>query len=233
MGKNRQEIKDKMASEFIQIKNNEIPKGWSNEFVDFVNKLLDKNEENRLGYKGINDLKCHPWLKLYNWKNIYLMKEKAPFIPPRGVICSEENYNLNNNVDKKNDILKIKNSELYKKAFINYEYFNKYSNKFQNKLNEFINPHSFYNEIDKKEQEFKSIVHKMDEEYKKDKKEKKELNKKRGTTLSPINNIKKIINQDKILVKQRKNTQIDDEETPGPRLTVNPIKVNIRKESIA
>ena len=233
MGKNRQEIKDKMASEFVQIKNNEIPKGWSNEFVDFVNKLLDKNEENRLGYKGINDLKCHPWLKLYNWKNIYLMKEKAPFIPPRGVICSEENYNLNNNVDKKNDILKIKNSELYKKAFINYEYFNKYSNKFQNKLNEFINPHSFYNEIDKKEQEFKSIVHKMDEEYKKDKKEKKELNKKRGTTLSPINNIKKIINQDKILVKQRKNTQVDDEETPGPRLTVNPIKVNIRKESIA
>ena len=73
----------------------------------------------------------------------------------------------------------------------------------------------------------------MDEEYKKDKKEKKELNKKRGTTLSPINNIKKIINQDKILVKQRKNTQVDDEETPGPRLTVNPIKVNIRKESIA
>ena len=45
MGKNRQEIKDKMASEFVQIKNNEIPKGWSNEFVDFVNKLFTKMEK--------------------------------------------------------------------------------------------------------------------------------------------------------------------------------------------
>ena len=224
IGKNRDEIKEKMASEFVQIKKNEIPKGWSNEFVDFVNKLLDKNEENRLGYKGINELKCHPWLKLYDWKNIYLMKEKAPFIPPRGVICSEENYSVGNNGDKKIDILKIKNSELYKKTFINYEYFNKYSNKFQNKLKELTNPHSFYDEIDKKEQEFNNIVHQMDEEYKKDKK-----NKKRSTTLSPNVCIKNI-NVDKILGEQRKNIlQNEYEEKPGPR--INLIKVNIRKQS--
>ena len=108
-----------MENEFIQIGNDEIPKGWSLEFVDFVNKLLEKNVEKRLGSKGINDLKCHPWLKLYNWKNIYLMKEKAPFIPPRKVICSEGNVNLSDKEDKKSENLKIKNSELYKKVFTN------------------------------------------------------------------------------------------------------------------
>ena len=65
----------------MKIKNNEIPKGWSLEFADFVNKLLEKNEENRLGYKGINELKQHLWLKYYPWN---LIKNKAlpsPFIP--------------------------------------------------------------------------------------------------------------------------------------------------------
>ena len=233
-GKNRQEIKEKMETEFIQIKSEEIPKGWSLEFVDFVNKLLDKNPENRLGSKGINDLKCHPWLKLYDWKNIYLMKDKSPFIPPRTVISSEENIYLTpDKEEKKNENLKIKNSELYKKAFINFKYFNKFSNKFKTKLELLINPHSFYEEIDKKEKEFKNIVHKMDEEYKK---EKQELKKKRGATLSPNNIIKKKSpNQDKIMVKKiRKLTFLfENEETPGPRGNMNPNKVSSRKQSVA
>jgi len=225
IGKNRQEIKEKMISEFVKIKNNEIPKGWSLEFADFVNKLLEKNEENRLGYKGINELKCHPWFKYTDWKNIYLMKEKAPFIPPNKVICSEENISEKETGDKKNEFLKIKNSELYKRAFIKYGYFNKYSKKFQNELIKFINPHSFYDEIDKKGKELKNIVHKMDEEKKK----------KRGDTLSPNNLIaKKENNQNNLIKLVRKNTyQLYDEEYPGPRININPIKLSFRKQSIA
>ena len=223
-GKNRQEIKENMANNFIQIKTNEIPKGWSSEFVDFTNKLLEKNEENRLGYKGINDLKCHPWLKLLNWKNIYLMKEKAPFIPPKKVVCSEEDNN-NNNENKKNDI-KIQNSELYKKAFEHFEYFNKFSKKYQNNLEIFTNPHLFYEEIERKEQEFNNVVHKMDEELKKE----KELNKQRGSSLYSNNKIKK----NTIRVKKRKFTyQMEDEEIPGLRDIVSPINFNSRKQSVA
>ena len=223
-GKNRQEIKENMANNFIQIKTNEIPKGWSSEFVDFTNKLLEKNEENRLGYKGINDLKCHPWLKLLNWKNIYLMKEKAPFIPPKKVVCSEEDNN-NNNENKKND-LKIQNSELYKKAFEHFEYFNKFSKKYQNNLEIFTNPHLFYEEIERKEQEFNNVVHKMDEELKKE----KELNKQRGSSLYSNNKIKK----NTIRVKKRKFTyQMEDEEIPGLRDIVSPINFNSRKQSVA
>ena len=222
-GKNRQEIKENMANNFIQIKTNEIPKGWSSEFVDFTNKLLEKNEENRLGYKGINDLKCHPWLKLLNWKNIYLMKEKAPFIPPRKVICSEED---NKNKEDKNENIKIKNSELYKKAFEHFEYFNKFSKKYQNNLEIFTNPHLFYEEIERKEQEFNNVVHKMDEELKKE----KELNKQRGSLLYSNNKIKK----NTIRVKKRKFTyQMEDEEIPGLRDIVSPINFNSRKQSVA
>ena len=224
-GKNRQEIKENMANNFIQIKTNEIPKGWSSEFVDFTNKLLEKNEENRLGYKGINDLKCHPWLKLLNWKNIYLMKEKAPFIPPKKVVCSEEDNN-NNNENKKNENLKIQNSELYKKAFEHFEYFNKFSKKYQNNLEIFTNPHLFYEEIERKEQEFNNVVHKMDEELKKE----KELNRQRGSSLYSNNKIKK----NTIRTKKRKFTyQMEDEEIPGLRDIVSPINFNSRKQSVA
>ena len=213
-GKNRQEVKEKMLNEFVQIKNEEIPKGWSPESADFINKLLEKNESNRLGHHGIEEIKNHPWLKYYNWKDLYLMKEKAPFIPPKKVICSEENSSSNASGNKKNEA--IKNSEIYKKAFINFSYFNRYSIKSRNYLTIFSNPHAIYEEIDKKEQEFKNIVHQMDEEFKKE----KELIRKRGASLHYTNKIKKkIINADKCIVKPRKNTlQIDEVELPGPRI---------------
>ena len=224
-GNNRQEIKEKMASEFIQIKNDEVKSGWSPEFVDFVNKLLDKNQENRLGNKGINDLKCHPWLKLCNWKNIYLMKEKAPFIPPKEVICSEKGTN-----DSKNDNLKLKENEEYKRIFERFEYFNKYSRKYNNKTKLLSNPHSFYDEIDKKEEEFNNLVHKMDIEFIKE----KQLNKKRKYTLSPNNIIENSnnINNDKIRNEKRKYTyQVENGEIQKLKFRNDKIIVNNRKLS--
>ena len=223
IGKSRQEIKEKMASEFVQIKNNEIPKGWSVEFVDFINKLLEKNEENRLGYKNINEIKCHQWFKYTDWKNIYLMKEKPPFIPPKTVISSEENIDEKENNESKINNSKITNSELYKRVFVKYGYFNKFSKKYQSELLKFINPHSFYEEIDKKEKEFNNIVQKMDEEYKKDK---KELKKKRGNTISPNNYCGKKIKKNAIIEPKRKRTDFTG-DYPGIGLV--PIKVHIRK----
>ena len=223
IGKSRQEIKEKMASEFIQIKNNEIPKGWSVEFVDFINKLLEKNEENRLGYKNINEIKCHQWLKYTDWKNIYLMKEKPPFIPPNTVISSEDNIDEKENNESKINSSKITNSELYKRVFVKYGYFNKFSKKYQSELLKFINPHSFYEEIDKKEKEFNNIVQKMDEEYKKDK---KELKKKRRNTISSNKYCGKTIKNDVIIEPKKKQTDFTGEY---PGIGLIPIKVKVRK----
>jgi hypothetical protein len=39
VGKCRKEIRDHILSKQIQIKRNEIPKGWSIEAADFINKV--------------------------------------------------------------------------------------------------------------------------------------------------------------------------------------------------
>ena len=226
-GKNRQEIKDKMSKEQVQIKNNEIPKGWSPEFADFINKLLIKTPEKRLGYKGISELKFHPWLRYYDWKLTYLRKEKAPFIPPNKVICSEENAVESRKDSNALKFLKIKQSELYQTAFIDFLYFNKYSIKCQEKIKKFTNPHLFYDEIEKKEHAFKLIATKIDEESKKVKEEKK----KRIASVSPFQVVKT-----KIFGNNQQNRkisyQIGDNYYEPERINLNPIKVNKRKTSI-
>ena len=51
-GVSRQEIRDKILSRQCQIKKNEIPFGWSHEAVDFVNSLIQRKPQNRLGSNG-------------------------------------------------------------------------------------------------------------------------------------------------------------------------------------
>jgi serine/threonine protein kinase len=231
LGKNRQEIKDKMSKEQIQIKKNEIPKGYSNEFADFINKLLIKNPEQRLGFKGISELKFHPWLRYYDWKSTYLKKEKAPFIPPKKVICSEENVNEKIKESNEKKFNKIKQSELYQKAFVDYQYFNKYSITFQEKLKILVNPHNIYDEILEKELAFKFIADKMDEESKKIKKEEKE-NKKRVSSLSPVQGIKtKIFSNNKKLQTRKISCQVGENYEPQ-KVNLNPIKIVVRKTTI-
>ena len=228
IGKNRQEIKEKMSKEQVQIKSSQIPKGWSPEIANFINKLLIINPENRLGYNGISELKFHPWLRYNDWKLIYLKKEKAPFIPPKKLICSEESVKENRKDSNSQKYIKIKQSELYQKAFVDYQYYNKYSLKCQEKINKFINPHSFYDEIEKNELAFKLIANKMNEESKKIKREDK---KKRGTSVTPITAVKTtILNMQKS--KTRKiSYQIGDNFEPQ-KVILNPIKVSERKTSI-
>ena len=227
IGKNRQEIKDKMSKEQVQIKSSQIPSGWSPEIANFINKLLVINPENRLGFKGISELKFHPWLRYYDWKLIYLKKEKAPFIPPKKVICSEENVKENRKDSNSQKYIKIKQSELYQKAFIDYQYYNKYSLKCQEKINKFVNPHSFYDEIQKNELAFKLIANKMNEESKKII---REDNKKRGTSVTPINAVKTTIFNMKKSKSRKISYQIGDNYEPQ-RINLNPIKVNERKTS--
>lgn len=44
--------------------------GWSYEALDFVNRLLRRNKESRLGFNGIEELKKHEWLKSVNWRKL-------------------------------------------------------------------------------------------------------------------------------------------------------------------
>ena len=224
IGKNRQEIKDKMSKQQVSIKNNEIPKGWSSQCADFINKLLIKTPENRLGYKGISELKFHPWLRYYDWKLTYLKREKAPFIPPNKVICSEDNAGQGRKDSNSAKYKKIKQSEIYKKAFADYQYFNKHSIKCQQKLKKFTNPHLFYNEIEKKEQAFKLISTKIDDKI-------KDNNKKRIASVSPVKTIKTKILGNKHQ-STRKITYQEGDDFQPQIVKLNLVKVDLRKASI-
>lgn len=50
----------------------------SSEAFDLIQKLLDKNFQNRLGSLGANQIKSHPFFKGINWDNIKL--QKPPFL---------------------------------------------------------------------------------------------------------------------------------------------------------
>ncbi len=65
----------------MQIKRNEIPLGWSIEGADFVNRLIQRKPQNRLGLNGPIEVKNHPWLKNYPWDDLKAGVVKAPFIP--------------------------------------------------------------------------------------------------------------------------------------------------------
>ena len=49
LGRDRKEIRDQILSKQVSIKLDEVPNGWSKESADFINRLLLRNPQNRLG----------------------------------------------------------------------------------------------------------------------------------------------------------------------------------------
>lgn len=43
--------------------------------------MLQRKPVNRLGYNGINEIKEHPWLRYYPWRDLYDKNLEAPFSP--------------------------------------------------------------------------------------------------------------------------------------------------------
>ena len=48
---------------------------------DFINQLLQRKPENRLGYKSVNELKRHSWFIDFDWNALYKKNYPSPFIP--------------------------------------------------------------------------------------------------------------------------------------------------------
>lgn len=161
-GKNRKEVKEKMMSKQVQAKKEQIPKGWSIESADFINRLLQRKPINRLGLRGCMEVKEHLWFKDFDWKGLYLHKLKAPFIPKQGDnfdyrYCNAPDRSGVNTLERYRNIV---NSSKYKETFVDFHYFNRFyksmnDNNFENRK-EFKNPHLVYLE-DENEKEDNSI----------------------------------------------------------------------------
>ena len=140
-GKDRKEIKNKMLSKKIFLKKSDIKKGWSIESLEFINKLLERKPELRLGNnKGIKELIEHQWLKYYPWKELEEKKLPAPFIPDQN-----DNFDKGycDSVDIVTDETKMRYKQIYasskyKQAFVDF-YFNIESEKKEMSKNMEIN----------------------------------------------------------------------------------------------
>lgn len=81
LGKDRREIRDSILSKQAAINLEDVPYGWSRDSADFINKLLIRNPQNRLGYNSGEEVRRHPWLKSVEWARLFRKEMKAPFVP--------------------------------------------------------------------------------------------------------------------------------------------------------
>ena len=147
-GKNRKEIKEQMLSKAAVINEENIAQGWSQESADFINKLLERKENKRLGYKeGAKELMKHHWLKYYPWDELKSKTLLAPFIPD-----PKDNFDKNycESIDKISEETKSRYEEIYcsanfRKIFVNFYFkyninnIGGYNDNFSNKEIEIIN----------------------------------------------------------------------------------------------
>ena len=127
LGRSRKEIKELIIYKQARINESEIPYSWSLESADFINKLLKRKPNKRLGYRGIKELKSHIWMRDINWNALKRKELVAPFIP----YSNRENYDKNY-CEKIEDVGRATlarykeyiESELYKDAFKGYTYIN-------------------------------------------------------------------------------------------------------------
>ena len=129
-GKNRKEIKEKMFGKRIKINRNEMNKGWSIESIEFINQVLERKPELRLGNKnGIIELKEHEWLKYYPWKELENKELPAPFIP-------DQNNNYDKTYCESSEVLTEDTKIRYKKIFSSFKYQNAFKHFYFNKETE-------------------------------------------------------------------------------------------------
>ena len=136
--RNRKEAREKILATEAVITKNLLKSGWSQNFMDFINKLIKRKPEERLGKDGIEEIKRHPWLKFFNWKDLYLMKIKPPYVPSSNdnfdsKYCNSEEFIPEEIQIKYENIMR---SIRYKFIFEDYKYYNR---KKDNLINKIIN----------------------------------------------------------------------------------------------
>ena len=155
----RKVLQQEMLSKEVQINENNLPKKFSLNCMDFINKMIKRKENERLGHESIKEIFNHKFLSDVNFKKLYNKKIKSPlklYINSDGNFDSKNVYYnkylfLTNNT--KIRYLKIKkNKKEYDHFFQDYYfYFNEfdlYDRKNTKIKNKFINPHKKFNEND-------------------------------------------------------------------------------------
>lgn len=150
-GKTRKEIKEKIMARQASVKKNEIPQGWSIESAHFINQLLQRKPNKRLGFMDFSAIKEHSWFKYYPWRDLYLGKLESPYVPKNADNYDHKYCNKPDRIGlstQERYMSIVKNSK-YHSVFRDFYYFNredeeKGSAKSSYQLRKFKNPHEMY-----------------------------------------------------------------------------------------
>lgn len=79
VGSNRREIRDNIMNKQAKVHDYEKPQDWSDESVDFINKLLIRKQHQRLGHDKPGSAKTHPWFNGFDWEAFESCRMLSPF----------------------------------------------------------------------------------------------------------------------------------------------------------
>ena len=125
-GRNHKEIGEKVLYKNIIINKNNLPEEYPPHVGDFITRLLKRNQKERLGFNGIDEIKNHQWLNGVDWDNMenkLIDRENLPFQP---MIGDNFDYDFVNKIDRMNTthyeeyLKKINSTEIFKKFYFNY-----------------------------------------------------------------------------------------------------------------
>lgn len=72
-------MRDNIIAKQAKVSETDKPSDWSDEAVDFVNKLLMRKREARLGNDAPGTARLHPWFDKFDWKSLQNMTMTSPF----------------------------------------------------------------------------------------------------------------------------------------------------------
>ncbi|CAD8197449.1 unnamed protein product [Paramecium octaurelia] len=99
-GRTRQDIREQILAKQVQVKREELPLGWSESALDFVNQLILRKPERRLGSNGIEEILHHSWLKGYPWDDLLKKKVQALYVP--GAV--DDNFDFQNQISEETQL---------------------------------------------------------------------------------------------------------------------------------
>ena len=228
-GKNRKEIKEQMLSKAAIINEENIAKGWSQESADFINQLLERKENKRLGCKeGAKELMKHHWLKYYPWDELKDKTLLAPFIPD-----PKDNYDKSycESIEKISEETKSRYEEIYcsanyRKMFVNF-YYNEDEIAKQKKEKEKENEEKEQKEQkDQKDQKDKNEIEEKEKIEKKNKKSCEIDNKSKNNNYIQKYNVNNIGGYNKEIINKQNNNNMNNNKNNSTSNVVKNIRVN-------
>ncbi|CAD8201308.1 unnamed protein product [Paramecium pentaurelia] len=99
-GRTRQDIREQILAKQVQVRREEMPNYWNESAMDFVNALIQRKPERRLGANGIEEILHHPWLKGFPWDDLLKKKLTALYTP--GSV--DNNFDFQNQISEETQL---------------------------------------------------------------------------------------------------------------------------------